>query len=365
MAGDAGSSLLTLLSSMTAALESATQTVPEQANAPHNGLSLLNTKNELFLCYLENLVFLILIKLQHYTNGKDRGEKSTDLSMLHRTVVEKLAELRLYLDKGVRPLEGRLKFQIERVVRASEEVSKPQQSARPSPGNRGTRVNGKASKLRRHSGSSVSSSASVVSDSNLSDSDTSENANDLAFRARRSAIVTPNSTQPSKSEQERQNSGVYRPPKITPTALHINVAEKASRSRDKPIKSAAIDDYIANEMSTAPMAEPSVGSIIRSGGRATLTTREREKLSGRTRYEEENFVRLPGLSKKERKAKGGKKESFGGEEWGNLNASVDRIGRLVGRRNDGSNALERSRKRTAMGQGVEAASRFEKRRKHN
>jgi U3 small nucleolar ribonucleoprotein protein LCP5 len=212
----------------------------------------------------------------------------------------------------------------------------------------------------------LSSSASSLSGANDSDSNASENPNDLAFRARRSAIITPTLTKPSIKEMEGQTSGIYKPPKITPTALPINTSEKLSRSRDKPLKSAAMDDYIANELSAGPLAEPSVGSVIRSGGRASLTAREREKIAGRARYEEDNFVRLPGLSKKERKSKAGKKkESFGGEEWGDLNASVDRIGRLVGRRRDGANALERSRKRASIGAGFEGGNDVEKRRKYN
>src|ERR1700753_1395934 len=313
MADATGSPLPALLSDMTAALESAVQSVPEQANMPESGLSLLNSKNELFLCYLENLVFLILVKLQHYSEGKGQGDKNTQLSQLHQTVVEKLAELRLYLDKGVRPLESRLKFQIERVVRAAEEAARPQHAAKGSADEPLTNIHANGSKLRRASISSASSSASLLSGANDSDSNISENPNDLAFRARRSAIITPTSTKPTTKEIQGQISGIYKPPKITPTALPINTSEKLSRSRDKPFKSAAMDDYIANELSSGPLAEPSVGSVIRSGGRATLTAREREEIAGRARYEEENFVRLPGLSKKERKAKGAKKkESFGG-----------------------------------------------------
>src|ERR1700753_3317598 len=160
MAETADSSLSGLLSSMTAALESAAQSVPEQTNNLENGLSLLNTKNELFLSYLENLVFLILIQLEYYSDGKKQGNKSVELSKLHRTVVEKLSELRLYLDKGVRPLEGRLKFQIERVVRAADEAARPQHTAKRSADERRTNVQANGSKLRRASISSASSSAS-------------------------------------------------------------------------------------------------------------------------------------------------------------------------------------------------------------
>lgn len=348
-------SISSLLASMSSALESATQSVPEEANIPVEGLSLFNTKNETFLSYLENLVFLILIKLKHYSAGQegDSDNSSSSLS-LHQTVVEKLAELRLYSDKGIRPLEGRLKYQIDKVVRAADETAGLKGSSKQTV----STINRK----QKHRASSVSSSSSIESKASAADHD----ANNLAYRPNPSALrMTVASQADSRYSRGEQSTGVYKPPKITPTALPVDVNEKGAKSRQKPIKSAAMDDFIANELSTAPVAEPSVGSTIRAGGRSTLTTRQREDNDDRKRYEEDNFVRLPGLTKKEKKARGGekKKESFGGEEWGGLNASVHRIGRLVASRKGGANALERSRKR--LSSGGDFGRDTDKRRKHD
>lgn len=331
-------SLPALLSTLTSALESAT--APAEVTISSQGLSLLNTKNELFLSYLENLVFLILVKLQHYSQDINEAKVPLQSSEMHRSTVERLAELSLYLEKGVRPLENRLKYQVDKVVRAADEASlqagdNQRHAAGKTPS---SKVN-----ERRLSGSSASSAGSGSSGSDQG-YDSSEEANNLIFRPSTAALV---SGQPfSRANEDQSSSAVYKPPKNHPTALPINTSEKQGRSRDKPLRSAAMDDFIANELDTAPVAEPSIGSTIRAGGRTTLTAHERQEQKEKQRYEEENFTRLPGMSKKEKRAKTTKKkESFGGEEWGGLNSSVDRISKMVGRKKNVANALERSRKR--------------------
>jgi U3 small nucleolar ribonucleoprotein protein LCP5 len=357
-------SLSALISSMTSALESAVQSTPPDVNIPHDGLSLLNTKNELFLSYLEHLAFLLLIRIRHHSPSPAESN-SDDLIRLHRSVVQKLAELRLYLDKGVRPLENRLKYQIDQVLRASKEASLPQSGTKLSAQLGKDGLRNSKHKAQRSSISSKSSDGSGASSMEESDSDAFDEAKNLAYGPNPAAILRKVPARSSTNmDQDERKAGVYKPPKITPTALPINVTEKHTRERERErnIKSAAMDDFIANELSNAPMAEPSIGSTIRAGGRATLTGRERQQNAERARYEEENFVRLPGPSKKETRAKvGRKRETFGGEEWGELNNSLNRIGRIIGGRKQDGNALERSRKRMTRGSGES----FEKRRRLN
>jgi U3 small nucleolar ribonucleoprotein protein LCP5 len=361
-----GSSLSALLSSITSALDSAAQSTPKGMNMPQEGLSLLNTKNELFLAYLEHLAFLLLLRIRHHS-GDSTGGDSDDLVKLHKPAVEKLAELRLYLDKGVRPLENRLKYQIDQVLRASKEASLPQDGTKLSSQRHKSKIRNGMVKARRSSISSDASGSNAASKTDGSDSEISESENNLAYGPNPAAILRKMPVRNSTNQdQEEHKSGVYKPPKITPTALPMNMTEKSTRERERErnIKSAAMDDFIANELSNAPMAEPSIGSTIRAGGRATLTSKERQRNAERDRYEEENFVRLPGLSKKEikQKAKAGRiRETFGGEEWGELNNSLNRIGHMIGGRKQNVNALERSRKRMTRGSGES----LEKRRRLN
>ena len=97
------SSIPVLLASLQASLSAAADSLPDEKAVlqPPEGLSLLATKNELFLSYMQNLVFLILIKLRHLSSSHNshppRGAPSIELNA---EVVEKLVELRLFVEKG-------------------------------------------------------------------------------------------------------------------------------------------------------------------------------------------------------------------------------------------------------------------------
>jgi U3 small nucleolar ribonucleoprotein protein LCP5 len=340
MSGPLDSSLPTLLSTLTASLESAAQVLPAAAKLaePEHGLSLLNTKNELFLAYLENLVFLILVKLRHLSAAAaDSPDDHGKLSTVHRGAVEKLAELRLLLDRGVRPLEARLKYQVDKVVRAAEDAARPT-AARPKPAN-GARAR------RQHVDDEASQSGSDASPAaSDADDDDASSADELAFRPNPSALLRAAPAR-APAEQQSRGDGVYVPPRIAATALPTTQPAEARR-RAKPKASRTLDEFVATELSGAPLAEPSVGSAIRAGGRSTLTRTQREDGAKRTKYEEENFLRLPKETRKERAKRGGvgkRREGFGGEDWGDLNGVADRIGGLTRRK--GGSKLEMSRKR--------------------
>ncbi|KAG9713266.1 hypothetical protein KCU73_g16569, partial [Aureobasidium melanogenum] len=139
------------------------------------------------------------------------------------------------------------------------------------------------------------------------------------------------------------------------------------------MRSNTIDEYVADELSGAPTAQPSIGSTITAGGRRDKSARERREEAERTAYEESNLVRLPKESKKERAKKGGNKRGgFGGEEWDLLGQGIGRIDRLTkkGERTGAGGvggALERSRKRKVDDDGgrggVDIGRDFERRKK--
>ncbi|KAL9577833.1 MAG: hypothetical protein Q9212_006113, partial [Teloschistes hypoglaucus] len=111
-----------LLSSLTESLDLATECVPtiEALHPPSDGLSLFDVKNELLLSYVQNLVFLILFKLRNHTSSNN--EDSSDTQPSHDDIVKNLVSLRLYLEKGVRPLESRLKYQLDKLLLAASEA---------------------------------------------------------------------------------------------------------------------------------------------------------------------------------------------------------------------------------------------------
>ncbi|KAJ3579650.1 hypothetical protein NPX13_g918 [Xylaria arbuscula] len=334
--------LSSLLDSLNTSLSSAVEATPKLAGieSTENGVSLLDVKNELLLSYLQNLVFLILIKIR---NAKSEDAESSDNSSeISDAVVKKLVELRLYLDKGVRPLEERLRFQLDKIIRAADDADRTEQMAND------------AREAESESGSGSDQQSDEDGEDVVGDGP------ELDDKARRRAdakqgpsfanFSAPVSVGMAAAAQDK--TGVYRPPKIAPVVMPTT--ERRERTERRPMKSATINEYIADELSTAPSALPSVGSNVTFGGRKVKTASEREEEQRRQEFEETNFIRLPKEGKKARAEKNkqerrSNKMSFGGEEWRDLGEGVDRINKLTRQREGGGRStkalLEKSRKR--------------------
>ncbi|KAK2757550.1 hypothetical protein FQN54_004519 [Arachnomyces sp. PD_36] len=361
----------TLANSLSSAVSSLPKTSPDtdaqdvatQATIlpPTDGISLLNTKSELLLSYLQNLVFLIVLQLRNLQD-QSSGGKSHD-SSLHTEVVKKLTELRIYLERGVRPLEGRLKYQVDKVLKAADDAERAQLRANAA----GKKKDKSSSRKSEAQGSDSDVSGSGSEESDSDEASEGEGVDDLAYRPNLAAFSRPSEAKERKSSSTKASGdGIYRPPKIKPTALPPPPAEREAR---RPQKSHAIDEFVTAEMSSAPMAQPSIGSTIQQGGRRMISQQQREKDAERRTYEENNFVRLPKMSKKEAaKNKGSRHSGYGGEDWRGLGEGADRIGRLTRKTKGSSDVLDRSRKRRATedgprGDGAGIGSSFEKRRK--
>lgn len=343
-------SLPSLLATLTQALLSSEESAPELASVtpPKDGISLLDVKNELLLSYLQNLVFLILIKLRDYNNDESDDEQSQSID---DDVVQKLVETRVYLEKGVRPLEARLKYQIDKVLRAADDAARA-----TLPASRGPTL------ITRDS--DVSDDSDVDEDAGGVETKASE-IDDLQYRPNPAGLVRPTDTS-LESQSAKDTDGVYKPPRINPTVMPTTRPhEKTDR---RPQKSATLDEFISTELSETPFAEPSIGSQIIAGGRRSRSDKERKEAEERKEYEEKNYTRLPKESKKERAKKGRAKDAgYGGEEWRGLGEGIDRIERLTNRKSSSTRtALEKSRKRAvedgprASG-GVEVGEKFQKR----
>lgn len=331
----APASLPALLDSLTQSLTSASEAAPKLSGLapPKDGLSLLDVKNDLLLSYLQNLVFLILLKLR---NSRDSASDNEDTaSDLNDTVVKKLVELRLYIEKGVRPLEDKLRYQIEKALRAADDAERTAQAAQAS--------------QKEEEESDEDESGSGSEDDSEAEEDGERLADLKKSLPNRAAFVKPST---GVSEETSENTdGIYRPPKIAPTAMPTT--ERRERAERRPLKSATMDEFIADELSTAPSAEPSIGTNIGGFGRHMKTASQRKEEDERRDYEERNFVRLPKASKEERakkaKAEGrSKRMNFGGEEWRELGEGVDRIHRLTKTKGSGGGTralLDKSRKR--------------------
>lgn len=328
--------LTTLTQSLTAASESA-EKIPT-ITPPENGISLLDSKNELFLSYLQNLVFLIVLKLRNLKSSSVPDAEQP----LDGLVIKKLVELTVYLERGALNLEGKLKYQIDKVLRAAQDAENA------------AKINGmiKTKASRQKSGQEEESD----DEEDDEDSDSvSENGgaqlkasdiNDLQYRPNPSALTRPVESTPDENAQSTED-GLYKPPRIQATAMPTT--ETREKKDKRPGKSATLDEFINSEMSAAPYAEPSIGSGILDGGRRNKSDKQREEERAKREYEESNYVRLPKESRKDKAKKGRTQDAgYGGEEWRDIGEGLDRIERLTKRKaGEGRNLLEKSRKRAA------------------
>ncbi|KAK1755536.1 Sas10/Utp3/C1D family-domain-containing protein [Echria macrotheca] len=343
----APATLPALLDTLTKSLSSTLEAAPKLSNIqpPKDGISLLDVKNELLLSYLQNLIFLILLKLRQAKNGVPAEKHLDDL------VVKKLVELRLYLEKGTRPLEDKLRYQIDKMLRAADDAERNAKAAEA-----------KVDESESESGSdSEEEEAGKIDGRQISSLQSRPNLANFAVEGKATGV-------------SKDSSGVYKPPRIAATVMPTT--ERRVKTDRRPMKSATLDEFIADELSTAPVAEPSIGTTIVQGGRKVKTASERRVEDERRNYEESNFVRLPKESKKDR-AKRSKVEgrtsrmNFGGEEWRGLGEGVDRIHRLTqAKKSSGTKALlEKSRKRgrdtvdgpKSSGEGAVMGERYQKR----
>ena len=344
--------LLTTVTSLHTSTQAARSSLPNATSLrpPASGVSLLDAKSEIFLSYLQALALRNLHVIRSFRDGAS----VEDVLALSDEITAKLAEHRVYLERGVRPLEQKMKYQIERAVHLAGEEE------------RGAVRREKQMKSKNSvedgDGEGVDSGSSSDDSDDEGDAHTS-NANATAFRP--GTFAAPQTPADSARNFRSRDGAVYRPPRISATSMPTT--ESHDSKPTKPARSRTLDEYISTELSAAPAAEPSIGSTIAASGRRTKNTQEVAREKERRDYEETHLMRLPPESKKERaKQKARERRSgFGGEEWQGLGESADRIGEVTRRRKVG--VLERSRKRATedgpRGSGADAGAAFEVKRR--
>jgi U3 small nucleolar ribonucleoprotein protein LCP5 len=291
MTDELPSELNALIDTISTSLAATTSVLPTSLPSTPAGLSLLDLKSSVLLSYIQHLSLLFLSKLSHPTFSLSTPQA--------QSLVWQLVQDRVTLEKGVLPLETKLGYQIRKLVRAS--LLEATESADPN----------------------------------------------LRYKPRPGALVADESARANDD-----TTGVYRPPRISSTAL------PSSKDVPGPRRNKVLEEFIATDLTGTPTAEPSIGSNL-SGIRS-----RNEYTTSRTKdiqeYEEENFIRLPvGIGKE----KGRKKEGFGGEDWDGL----ERIGKGRWEFGKKEGRVEKSRKRGAAemwreGEGVSGQA-FEKRKK--
>lgn len=328
----AATSLKDVLSSFTSATTSTTAGLPDVGTLtpPDHGITLLDAKNELFLSYLQTLALRNLSVLRTIKSGNNADHAQS----LNDKLTKKLVEHRVYLERGVRPLEQRIKYQVDKAVKAADDEERAAtQKAQP-------KANGRAKPAASDSEEDSDEDDEDADEQDADDIDAlSYRPNPSAFAAPAAAAADDNAARKAKSRED----GVYRPPRVSATAMPTT---ETRQKKERPGRSATLDEYVSSELATAPLAQPSIGSNVTAGGRRTKNAKDLEKERERRDYEETNLVRLPKESKKElAKQKAREGNQYGGEEWRGLGESLDRIGDLTKRKGGKEGALDKSRKR--------------------
>lgn len=231
----------------------------------------LEVKAQLLLSYCTNVVFYLYMKAQ----GR---------SVANHPVMKQLLKLRYVMEK-MRPLDGKLKHQIDRLIQLSEmnakELSQHQSTdlLRPNPSallaegdDRGAAGKKKASKK-----ASKHSRDYDEEDESIADEDSEDEDMDLDD----DASATDN------------KAGVYKVPKRT--AVPYKESETALEKREQKlekqrakIKRSELMDALREEFGSAPEAAASSGLGLQSGDLRKL----QEEADERREFEEERFVRL-------------------------------------------------------------------------
>ena len=249
------------------------------------GVSLLSLKNHALLAYLNNLVLVLLTRMQLL--------EDVDTDAQRQRAVENTIVQRVCLEKGVKPLEKRLSYQLDKMIRSHKRMEAQSQS-------KDGKDNDKDSDSDSGSGS----------DADSSDDNLAYKPDVLAL-----AKLTP------KVAREAAAGGgdKYKPPKISALEPPKPAAAASRRSDNRKLQS--MEEYL-RETSDQPSMEASIGAtIINHGKGGVKTNREREKEREIQTYEENNFTRLPNAATKKthRQKQSELVNNFGGEDWSIFN----------------------------------------------
>lgn len=240
-----------------------------KGNLATDRVSLLSLKNCSMLAYINSLLLVVGGKLDPACKDPTVKE-GRQRSIQHRVVLE----------RGVKPLEKKLSYQLDKLTRAYTRMEKEY-----------TEAESRALAKSQHT---------VDQESDGEDSSDEEEMSYRPNVAIAAAAKTKKSSQPAEAEEEESTEGdLYKPPKISavlpPQQLHQ--FEDKFNARDHKDKSGrarmqAMEEYI-RESSDQPNWESSIGANIITHGKGGIKSlRDTEKERDIARYEEDNFTRL-------------------------------------------------------------------------
>lgn len=184
--------------------------------------------------------------------------------------VDATVEARVVLEK-VKVLEGRMKYQIDKLVRIAEEGSSTDKN--------------------------ITSGASLLHSVFAACSHTSLLTDPLAFRPNPQALMDQGSdeeedeTGSAHGGDDRAGDGIYRPPKLAPMPyVEPSKSKSKDRSRRAPVPAALA--HLTHLDPSKPHAESTSGLGGGAGVGGALSSGRARELARMTEFEEENFTRL-------------------------------------------------------------------------
>lgn len=302
-------------------------------------VSLLSLKNGAMLSYVNALLMVVHDKMDPSCQDPT-AETGRQLAIENRVVLE----------RGVKPLEKKLSYQLDKLIRAYRRMEKEYIDAEK-------RATERASAVIHGNGEDSESESGSASDSDEEDEEMAYRPNVIKSKRAQSVEIQAD----NKEEAPTSQDGVYRPPKIsatlppTATSQHFedkfNVKDHKDRSNRSRLQ--AMDEYLRDQ-SEQPDWESSIGANIVDHGRGGIKSlRDTEKERRVTDYEEDNFTRVNhmGKSKIERRKlkqreRAARVNIIGGEDFGIFNSKrklEDSTSRRGNKRS--KSAWERAKKR--------------------
>ena len=244
------------------------------------GISLLSVKHHLMLSYLQSITLLTARRVIGHSLA-ERSPPQAPFSAKDRAArgdgagdrVDATIEARVVLEK-VKVLEGRMKYQIDKLVRIADEDASGEKDI----------ANGASNPLLFR--------LSYLS-SNSSHHHHATRTDPLAFRPNPQALMNAGSESEDEGDADAPadtRDGVYRPPKLDP----MPYPEPTKKSKDKSVRRAPLPSALARLAHldpSQPYSESTSGLGGGGAGSAQGSARARE-LQRMTAFEEENFTRL-------------------------------------------------------------------------
>lgn len=270
-----------------------------KTNSELEGMSLLALKNSTLLSYVNNLVLIILSHLERMGENADTEKVET----LKTKAVEASVQDRVSLEKGIKPLEKKLTYQLDKMVRSYHRMEEDNAKME-------AKINQAEETLANQ----------LESASDLDSEDSSEDDDALSYKPDAAALAKM--AKASKyARKDRDSDDKYKPPKISAAAPPLAQFSDRAGPKQSTRKLQSMEEYLA-ESSDLPQTESSIGATIMDHGRGGVkTSRDRQKEKDIQRYEESNFTRLHStVTKKTFKQKMAERaNTFAGEDWSMFN----------------------------------------------